>query len=251
MRSPRTIDLLFVPQVRRAPADEDARHAATQRLDEAEPLIGGSVDLGALATEFLILGLDPYPRKPGAVFQPRRTQSRTRARSPRWRRSRRIGMATDRSCFRAPNRYSRRRLRLRLVRTWSMIPKRRARLSERIMRHQENRTAIRCVESDHGLGPRSSMSQMVRIALDAMGGDHGPAVVVAGAELALARHPRKRIPVLRRHGAGRAAGRQASGAASRPRGWCTPKSPCAWTTSRARRCATAAANPRCGSRSTR
>ena len=33
------------------------------------------------------------------------------------------------------------------------------------------------------------MAQKVRIALDAMGGDHGPAVVVAGAELALARHP--------------------------------------------------------------
>jgi glycerol-3-phosphate acyltransferase PlsX len=33
------------------------------------------------------------------------------------------------------------------------------------------------------------MSNKVRIALDAMGGDHGPAVVVAGAELALARHP--------------------------------------------------------------
>jgi phosphate acyltransferase len=33
------------------------------------------------------------------------------------------------------------------------------------------------------------MSQRVRIALDAMGGDHGPAVVVAGAHLALARHP--------------------------------------------------------------
>ena len=29
----------------------------------------------------------------------------------------------------------------------------------------------------------------VRIALDAMGGDHGPAVVVAGAALAMARHP--------------------------------------------------------------
>ena len=28
---------------------------------EPEPLIGGTVDLGALATEFLILGLDPYP----------------------------------------------------------------------------------------------------------------------------------------------------------------------------------------------
>ncbi len=33
------------------------------------------------------------------------------------------------------------------------------------------------------------MLQMVRIAVDAMGGDHGPAVAVAGAELALARHP--------------------------------------------------------------
>lgn len=33
------------------------------------------------------------------------------------------------------------------------------------------------------------MSQSVRIALDAMGGDHGPDVVVAGAELALARQP--------------------------------------------------------------
>ena len=33
------------------------------------------------------------------------------------------------------------------------------------------------------------MSDKVRIALDAMGGDHGPGVVVAGAALALTRHP--------------------------------------------------------------
>ena len=33
------------------------------------------------------------------------------------------------------------------------------------------------------------MPQKVRIALDAMGGDHGPSVVVAGAEIALIRHP--------------------------------------------------------------
>jgi phosphate acyltransferase len=33
------------------------------------------------------------------------------------------------------------------------------------------------------------MPDKVRIALDAMGGDHGPSVVVAGAELALRRHP--------------------------------------------------------------
>ncbi len=33
------------------------------------------------------------------------------------------------------------------------------------------------------------MPQKVRIALDAMGGDHGPAVVIGGAELSLTRHP--------------------------------------------------------------
>ncbi|HTV30760.1 MAG TPA: phosphate acyltransferase PlsX [Xanthobacteraceae bacterium] len=33
------------------------------------------------------------------------------------------------------------------------------------------------------------MSEKVRVALDAMGGDHGPGVVVAGAALALQRHP--------------------------------------------------------------
>jgi hypothetical protein len=33
-------------------------------------LIGGAVDLGAIATEFLMLGIDPYPRAPGAVFEP-------------------------------------------------------------------------------------------------------------------------------------------------------------------------------------
>lgn len=33
------------------------------------------------------------------------------------------------------------------------------------------------------------MFQRVRIALDAMGGDHGPAIVLAGAELSLQRHP--------------------------------------------------------------
>jgi uncharacterized metal-binding protein YceD (DUF177 family) len=58
------VDLLFVPQTSIAEAG-----GARTREYEMEPLIGGVVDLGALATEFLILGLDPYPRKPDAVFQ--------------------------------------------------------------------------------------------------------------------------------------------------------------------------------------
>jgi hypothetical protein len=65
------IDLDFVP--RQAPAPELGQTEGEPRAvkwGDPEPLIGGVVDLGALATEFLILGLDPYPRKAGAVFEP-------------------------------------------------------------------------------------------------------------------------------------------------------------------------------------
>jgi hypothetical protein len=76
------IDLVFAPQPaspgppgegkRRGEADDKVakKGTAEQAREEPEPLIAGHIDLGALATEFLILGLDPYPRKPGAVFEP-------------------------------------------------------------------------------------------------------------------------------------------------------------------------------------
>jgi Large ribosomal RNA subunit accumulation protein YceD len=68
------VDLLFVPQPAVSEtAAEGGGASATEvaaRWGDPEPLVGGAVDLGALATEFLILGLDPYPRKPGAVFDP-------------------------------------------------------------------------------------------------------------------------------------------------------------------------------------
>jgi len=38
------------------------------RGDAPDPIVNGQIDLGALAAEFLLLNLDPYPRKPGAVF---------------------------------------------------------------------------------------------------------------------------------------------------------------------------------------
>jgi hypothetical protein len=41
--------------------------------DDVEPLIGNTVDLGLLATEFFILGIDPYPRKPGVAFDAPKT----------------------------------------------------------------------------------------------------------------------------------------------------------------------------------
>jgi len=69
-----SIDLTFVPrpasEVPAADGEEDKPRPRDLNLNDPEPLIGGAIDLGALAVEFLILGLDPYPRKPGAVFQP-------------------------------------------------------------------------------------------------------------------------------------------------------------------------------------
>ncbi|MEE7458147.1 metal-binding protein [Methylorubrum populi] len=35
-----------------------------------DPIVNGRVDFGALTAEFLALGLDPYPRKPGVAFDP-------------------------------------------------------------------------------------------------------------------------------------------------------------------------------------
>jgi uncharacterized metal-binding protein YceD (DUF177 family) len=56
------IDLLFTP-------DAAPRVGEGGVEDAPEPLIDGTVDLGAIATEFLLLALDPYPRKPGVVFE--------------------------------------------------------------------------------------------------------------------------------------------------------------------------------------
>jgi hypothetical protein len=70
------IDLLFapLPPVERTADDDDDEEDDSRKPErnwkDPEPLIDGGVDLGALATEFLLLGLDPYPRKPGAVFEP-------------------------------------------------------------------------------------------------------------------------------------------------------------------------------------
>jgi hypothetical protein len=64
------IDLLFMPQPAAAPEAIDGGRRVEVNTEGPEPLIGGVIDLGAIATEFFILGLDPYPRKPGAVFEP-------------------------------------------------------------------------------------------------------------------------------------------------------------------------------------
>ena len=42
--------------------------ASDPHRDAPDEIVAGTVDLGALTAEFLALGLDPYPRKPGAAF---------------------------------------------------------------------------------------------------------------------------------------------------------------------------------------
>jgi hypothetical protein len=76
------VDVTFDPNA--APKSDDAaekaplrgksaaKTAVTIELDDdeaPEPLFGDTIDLGALAIEFLVVGLDPYPRKPGAKFE--------------------------------------------------------------------------------------------------------------------------------------------------------------------------------------
>jgi len=60
------------PSPRRKSADDDGGAIDVEvRLNEEdppEPIVDGMIDLGAVTLEFLALGLDPYPRKPGAVF---------------------------------------------------------------------------------------------------------------------------------------------------------------------------------------
>lgn len=65
------VDLAFSSDAAVELAGEESE--ATIEFDQDEPvemIVGGAIDLGAIATEFFLLGIDPYPRKEGAVFEP-------------------------------------------------------------------------------------------------------------------------------------------------------------------------------------
>jgi hypothetical protein len=69
------VDLDFVAANASQPAqsdqEEDDSEEETVELgaEAPEELIDDTIDLGALSVEFLLLGIDPYPRKPGAEFE--------------------------------------------------------------------------------------------------------------------------------------------------------------------------------------
>jgi uncharacterized protein DUF177 involved in 23S rRNA accumulation len=67
------VDLIFAPLQQIAelavPADEHEALAGDM-AQLPEPIENGVIDLGRLATDLIYLGIDPYPRKAGAMFEP-------------------------------------------------------------------------------------------------------------------------------------------------------------------------------------
>lgn len=64
-----SIDLEFAPAAAPTIVEEEGVKVEVTSIGAPEPLVAGTIDLGAIATEFLILGIDRYPRKAGAVFE--------------------------------------------------------------------------------------------------------------------------------------------------------------------------------------
>jgi len=60
-------DVTFAP-----PASADT---AGETAEPPEALVDGVADIGAVATEFLLLGIDRYPKKSGALFTPPAAES--------------------------------------------------------------------------------------------------------------------------------------------------------------------------------
>ncbi|MBR0788992.1 DUF177 domain-containing protein [Bradyrhizobium manausense] len=68
------VDLTFAPEaetrrledlIEEGQDDEDPPEVA----DPPEAIVNGIIDLGRIATDALFLAIDPYPRKPGVVFE--------------------------------------------------------------------------------------------------------------------------------------------------------------------------------------
>lgn len=55
------VDIRFDPEPDAAPADAED--------DPPEPMEDGRADIGRILEEFFALGIDPYPRRPDAVFE--------------------------------------------------------------------------------------------------------------------------------------------------------------------------------------
>lgn len=65
-----TVNLVFMPERLQSDPDTAEEEVHLEGDDAPELLIDDTVDLGVIATEFALLGVDPYPRKPDVAFEP-------------------------------------------------------------------------------------------------------------------------------------------------------------------------------------
>lgn len=56
---------VILAKARRARQNADGEAPILEEKDDPEPIVNGHIDLGELATQYLSLALDPYPRAPG------------------------------------------------------------------------------------------------------------------------------------------------------------------------------------------
>lgn len=67
------VDLVFAPPEQipqMAALIDEAEESDDEVPDPPEPIENGMIDLGRVAIDALYLAVDPYPRKPGVVFEP-------------------------------------------------------------------------------------------------------------------------------------------------------------------------------------
>ena len=66
------VDVVFAPaeqMAQFAASADDVAEGESSAEEPPEPFENGIIDLGRLATDVLYLAIDPYPRKPGVVFE--------------------------------------------------------------------------------------------------------------------------------------------------------------------------------------
>ena len=64
------IDVIFAPPEQIPELADLVDESEAEIPDSPEPIVKGLIDLGRVATDALFLGINPYPRKPDAVFAP-------------------------------------------------------------------------------------------------------------------------------------------------------------------------------------
>jgi hypothetical protein len=70
------VDLAYASESRPGEFPSGRIEISPDEEDPPERLIDGKIDLGAVTLEFLALGLDPHPRKPGASFSHQNSEAK-------------------------------------------------------------------------------------------------------------------------------------------------------------------------------